>query len=446
MKQSNPISGIMPDIRRKKADGTFPLKLRVTYRGERKYYGTGYDANKADWELIQTSKAKGDLRKTALSLYEIQSNAQKCCDGLDVFSFSKFETSFFPKTLPIINLQSAYKTYLKQLTDNDQLGTAGSYESACISLHKFKPNLKFQHITPEFLSAYENWFVKNGKSITTVGIYLRSLRAIINMAISEGLMDQKDYPFGKRKYVIPTGKNIKKALTLAEIGKIYNYTAQPGCVDDMCRDYWIFIYLCNGINVKDLCLLKYKDVEGDFIVFNRSKTIRTRRSNPTSIRIALKDDTKRIIAKWGQPKLSPETCIFPHLKGSITAKDVRNTVQLLTHLINEHMKKIATSLEIRKPITTYYARHSFATILKNSGVSTEFIGEALGHSSLSTTKKYLAGFEQDAIKHTTDVLTSFKKGDMEKCAKLKKLCTPLMDEPATLTIQGRSGQTTNIIS
>jgi len=56
---------------------------------------------------------------------------------------------------------------------------------------------------------------------------------------------------------------------------------------------------------------------------------------------------------------------------------------------------------------TYFARHSFATILKNSGVSTEFISEALGHSSLSTTKNYLTGFEEDAIKRNTDVLVSF---------------------------------------
>lgn len=71
-------------------------------------------------------------------------------------------------------------------------------------------------------------------------------------------------------------------------------------------------------------------------------------------------------------------------------------------------RKIAKKLNSQKPITTYYARHSFATILKNSGVSTEFISEALGHSSLSTTKNYLAGFKQDAIKTTTDVLISFK--------------------------------------
>ena len=86
----------------------------------------------------------------------------------------------------------------------------------------------------------------------------------------------------------------------------------------------------------------------------------------------------------------------------------RDNIKLLTALINEHMKQIAAQLGICKPVTTYYARHSFATILKNSGVSTEFISEALGHTSLETTKNYLAGFEQDAIRKTTDVLTSFK--------------------------------------
>ena len=72
------------------------------------------------------------------------------------------------------------------------------------------------------------------------------------------------------------------------------------------------------------------------------------------------------------------------------------------------MKQIAIEPGIFKTKTTYYARHSFVTILKNSGVSTEFICKALGHSSLQTTKNYLAGFEQEAIRKTKDVLTSFK--------------------------------------
>jgi len=107
----------------------------------------------------------------------------------------------------------------------------------------------------------------------------------VNVAIGQGMMSLKDYPFGKRKYIIPKGRNIKRALTLEEIAKIYNYITVPYSIKDMCRDYWIFIYLCNGLNVKDLCLLKYKNIVGDFILFIRAKTNGSRRSNPEPIRI-----------------------------------------------------------------------------------------------------------------------------------------------------------------
>jgi integrase/recombinase XerD len=408
MKQRNITVTIVPDKRRIKDDVSYPLKLRVTYQGKRKYYATGYNASLNDYSLIMENKARGELRKTNFALREIQINAQKCCDGLQSFSFLKFETSFFPKKVTVTNLQSAFDSYIKELEANEQIGTASSCACACASLHKYKVGLKFEHLTPEFLRSYERWFVGQGKSITTVGIYLRALRAVINVSINQGLMNLEDYPFGKRNYIIPTGRNIKKSLTLEEIAKIYNYETEPGSVNDMCRDYWIFIYLCNGLNVKDLCLLTYKNIQGDLILFNRAKTIRSRRSNPEPIRIVLKDDSKRIIAKWGQHELSQDTYIFPYLKPAMTPQKQRDSVALLIHLINEHMKQIAIELGIFKPITTYYARHSFATILKNSGVSTEFICEALGHTSLQTTKNYLAGFEQDAIRRTTDVLTSFK--------------------------------------
>lgn len=408
MKQRNITVAIVPDKRRIKTDVTFSLKLRITYRGQRKYYATGYNASLNDFNLMKKNEARGELRKTNLLLTEIQIKAQKCCDNLESFSFLKFEEAFFPKKIPITNLQSAFDAYMHELKANGQIGTCISYNNASVSLHKFKPRLKFEHITPEFLRSYERWFVNQGKSITTVGIYLRSLRAVMNVAIQQGMMSIADYPFGKRKYIIPTGRNIKKALTLCEIAKIYNYKTEEKSVDAMCRDFWIFIYLCNGLNVKDFCLLKYKNIEDDFIVFNRAKTILTRRSNPEPIRIAIKEDSKRIIAKWGQHPFSPDTYIFPFLKVEMSLEKQRDNIKLLTALINEHMKQIAAQLGICKPVTTYYARHSFATILKNSGVSTEFISEALGHTSLETTKNYLAGFEQDAIRKTTDVLTSFK--------------------------------------
>ena len=356
---------------------------------------------------MQQNKVRGTLKQKALSLLEIRINAENCCNGITNFSFTKFETVFFPKTVSAVNVKSVFEKYIRELSENGRVGTANCYHSACVSLHKFKPNLKFEHLTVEFLKSYEKWYIGKGNSITTAGIHLRSLRVVVNIAIQDGLMDANDYAFGKRKYVIPTGRNIKKALTLEEIGKIYHHLLPENSVAQMCRDYWIFLYLCNGMNTKDFCLLQYKSMEGDFIVFQRAKTVHTRRSNPEPIRVALKDVAKRIIEKWGQKPVHAEKYIFPCLEMGMSPLEVQNKVQFWVHRINKQMKKIVAELGINKNVTTYFARHSFATILKNSGVSTEFISEALGHSSLSTTKTYFAGFEEEAIKRNTDVLLAF---------------------------------------
>jgi site-specific recombinase XerD len=90
----------------------------------------------------------------------------------------------------------------------------------------------------------------------------------------------------------------------------------------------------------------------------------------------------------------------------------RNTYQGLTKIINKYVKQIAKEVEINKGVTTYYARHSFATVLKRSGAKIEMISELLGHSSVHVTESYLDSFEKEHIQKETDVLTTgFKKAN-----------------------------------
>jgi hypothetical protein len=80
---------------------------------------------------------------------------------------------------------------------------------------------------------------------------MRNIRATINQAISKKIISSDLYPFGKGKYVPPTTKKAKKSLTIEEIEKIYNYkSADAG--EAWARDMWIFAYLANGMNVKDM--------------------------------------------------------------------------------------------------------------------------------------------------------------------------------------------------
>jgi len=390
-----------------KQDLTCNVSIRVTYSRKKKYYPTGISVKPVDFDRIMTAKRRTEPDKILHSkINSFLNKANDAIKNIKVFTFRQFEEVYLNNREAADSVSFGFDKYIKELKEEKRIGTAVSYGCAKRSLEKYKSGLKYADITPALLRKYENWMIENGNSQTTVGIYLRSLRTIFNRAS----VDKALYPFGddNGKYSIPGGRNIKKALNLQEIAKIFNYKPKPSSTEEMARDYWIFLYLCNGMNVKDFCLLKRKYIDGNILTFNREKTKRSKKEQLPTV-VSLKPEAKAIISKWGQLSLNPETYIFPHVKNGITPTQERQIIQQLTKTINKYMKTISRSLEINKPVTTYFARHSFATVLKNSGASMEFISEALAHSSQQTTKSYLAGFEQEAIHKTTDALTAFSK-------------------------------------
>jgi integrase/recombinase XerD len=258
-------------------------------------------------------------------------------------------------------------------------------------------------------------------SRTTIGIYLRPLRAIFNEAIEEGIIKrEKYYPFGKRRYRIPTSKNTKKALDLTDIQKIYYYQCDPEHPgEQQSRDYWIFSYLGNGMNPKDIASLKYKNIDGDYLTFERSKTERSLRSDPKPITIFLNDDMKAIIERWGNMQTSLNNYVFPILEPGLSPLRQYEVIQNFVSFINGWMKRILKNLGINKKATTYVARHTFSTVLKRSGASTEYIQEALGHTDVKTTESYLDSFDKDLKKEFSSRLISFKKMEVPDDGMLK---------------------------
>ncbi|MGN6296312.1 MAG: phage integrase SAM-like domain-containing protein [Ginsengibacter sp.] len=390
-----------------RSNGKCAISVRVTFERKKKYFPTGITLTTADFEKACGKKPRAEFKQIGLQLHSFEKKAADIIKDLPVFTFKKFEKKYFENRGTKQDVDSAFLDYVSELKESDRIGTAVSYDCARISIKKFAPGIKFADVTPDFLRKYESWMLnKQGNSITTVGIYLRSLRTLFNNAIADGLLSQDYYPFGKKRYEIPTGNNKKKALNLKDIGSIFNYKADPESIIDRARDYWIFMYLCNGINVKDMSLLKYENIKGEVIEFVRAKTARTKRK-VEPIRITLTDDVKRILNKWGNKRVDDNTYIFPILEKTCDAARERQLIQQMTHLINDKMNGIAKDLKIESNLTTYVARHSFATVLQRSGVSTEFISESLGHSNLKTTKNYLAGFEDEKRKENIKALTDF---------------------------------------
>lgn len=405
-------TAIILDIRRPKADGKYPVKLRVTYQRKQKYYSTDIDLLKEDFKKANSDRPRGEFKDLKLVLSQIEINAKRIIDDMPDFSFGLFEKHFQNPRFNHKDVFLVYENYINKLNSGGRIGTACSYKCSLNSLKKYSKSLTFDEITESFLKGYENWMIEDGNSLTTVGIYLRALRTLVNEAKQLKVINEEQYPFGKWKYQIPSGRNIKKALSLSDIEKIYNYPAYPGSSEEKAKDFWLFSYMVNGLNMKDIAKLTYKNIEGDKLIFIRSKTKRTTRQNQKPIVAIIIDDAKRIIEKWGVKPPNPESYIFTILPNKVISPQREyELIKQFIKNINKWIRRLAIKVGIDKDVTTYTARHSFSTILKRSGASTEYISEALGHSNLQTTENYLDSFEDNVKREYAEILVDFKKNE-----------------------------------
>jgi integrase/recombinase XerD len=411
-----PTLSIIHDVRRAKKSGKYPVKLRVTYFREPRYYPIGIDLTVEEFSMVHNPvlvtkkidpETKKRLKEWKLQCEAYSVKAAEIVDSLGDFSFRNFEKRFFGINKTVRDVYQWYTTVIDKKRNAGRVGTASNYQSSMNSLKGFSPKLTFSDITVDFLNEYQNWLLSNGKSITTVGIYLRPLRAIMTRAIEEGAMSKEGYPFGKRRYQIPTGKNIKKALAGEEIGRIFKYDGIPGTWWPRARDFFIFSYLANGMNMKDIALLRNENIDGDYIRYSRAKTQGTNHSGNKLISVHISSELLLIIERWRSPKRKPEDLIFDILQENLTPDRERSLIQQFTKMVNKYIGKIAKSVGIHKPITTYYARHSFATILRRRGKSTELISESLGHTSVKTTANYLDSFDDETKKDIQAILMDF---------------------------------------
>jgi integrase len=208
-------------------------------------------------------------------------------------------------------------------------------------------------------------------------------------------------------YTVPGGKNIKKALTLDHIEALFNY--KPICHGEKWgKDYWLFFYLANGMNPKDAALLKYANIQNGFIVFSRSKTENTVRTDPKTISVFITEEIADIIHRRGNKDKHAGNYIFPILEAGLTPLQEFDRIKNFIRLVNKWIKRVCDNLNFEEDVSTIVTRHTCATILKNSGASTEFIQETLGHTEKRTTENYLSGFFDETKKEFAGKLTAFK--------------------------------------
>ena len=393
------------DTRRSKKSGLYPIKVQVVNNRVQKYYNTGKDLSIEDWESLQNTKTRElvNIRKDMQQSFEnIKLHVLKLISE-GVFTFEALNTQLGKgNTSSVVD---AFRHKIENLIAENRIGTKEFYECAVNKFIEFAgTDFGFEMVTVTWMKKFELFMLKQDRSYTTIGMYGRAMRSIYNEAIKAGIMRSSQYPFGKDKYELPQGEGRKMALTLKQIKDIVAYSDGNESTERY-RDLWFFSYLCNGINMIDMLKLQFKDIENDEISFYRSKTIRTSKKK-TKIQVVVTPEMKKIINKWGNESKTPNDFIFPYLKGGESAQDIKKRVADVTKRINLRMKTISEELELPR-ISTYTARHSFATVLKRSGANIAYISESLGHNDLKTTENYLASFEREEREKNAKLLTNF---------------------------------------
>lgn len=389
------------DRRRVCANGEYPIRIRVNWKKIRKYYPTGKTCTQEIWDKLPTAKSRElvEMRKEIQNSFSIILAHVKELHEKDTFTIDGLDKSL--QRISGETLNSLMQQKINQLENAKQIGTKVCYENTLSNITKFGgEQIPIENVTIEWLKKFQKFMVPS-RSIATLGINMRNIRAIMNIAIRDKIIKESQYPFGVGKYEIQTAKGKKKALPSKGMKKIVEVKFDDPTLKWF-KDLFLFVYYCNGINVADLINLKYKNMDSEEITFIREKTRRTTKE-VVPIKVALTDEIKQIIKKWGNP-IEPDNYIFNTIEHTDDAKLHYKRKKWFIKRFNQKMKIIGAAVGIFN-ITTYTARHTFATILKRKGVNISYISECLGHTSLTTTASYLDSFEIEERKKNAKLLT-----------------------------------------
>ena len=383
------------------SNGNHPLMLRITENKKRvmkslgisinpKYWDFGKEEPKPkcpDYELIQNIILKVKSEYQHLILEKLSKNEEFTASSL----INEQKEEIKAKTV-----EEFYLSLIEELKQKGRIGNSYAYLNSYNTLRNFnhgkKLNYTFSHIDVTFCRKFEDWMRSKGNKDTTLSYQFRTLRAAFNKAIEAKIVAREKNPFIEYKLSHFNTKTIKRALSKKDIMKIIN----ANCIGkselrQLTHDLFSLSYLCGGISFVDIANLTPKNIVDGRLIYQRQKT-------HGNINLPLSDKAQKIIDKYIDYQ-KQAIYLFPILHGKkhITPMQKSNRVHKVCHQINQELKIFAKELNIKSEVTTYTARHSFATILKKSGVNIGIISEALGHQDIKTTQIYLSRFDNEQV-------------------------------------------------
>lgn len=259
-----------------------------------------------------------------------------------------------------------------------------AYETAINSFTRFRKeqDVPLDEVDSDLMMAYEAYLKSKGICPNSSSFYMRNLRAIYNRAVDKELTEQHN-PF---KHVY-TGidKTVKRAVPLSVIRRIRDLDLNLHPAMDYARNIFMFSFYTRGMSFIDMAFLKKKDLQNGVLSYRRHKT------------------NQQLFIKWEKPMQELidkfDTSGTPYLLPIIKNcdNDARKQYKSEAHRVNQSLKKIGKMLELTISLTSYVARHSWASIAKSKNIPIATISEAMGHDSENTTRIYLASLDTTVV-------------------------------------------------
>ena len=282
-----------------------------------------------------------------------------------------------------------------QITELKRTGRERTAERYITVLNSFKRFMAIRNDIPldkvdsALMVEYETFLHSGGICPNSISFYMRGLRAIYNRAVEKELVIQRN-PF---KHVY-TGidKTVKRAVPVKVIRQIRDLNLTLNPLMDLARNMFMFSFYTRGMSFIDMAYLRKKDLQNGILSYRRRKT------------------GQQLLIKWEKPMQEIidkyDTTGIPYLLPIIkdTVKDARKQYKSAEHLVNGKLKAIGKLLGLEIPLTTYVARHAWASIAKSKNIPISTISEAMGHDSESTTRIYLASLDTSVVDKANNLI------------------------------------------
>ena len=298
--------------------------------------------------------------------------------------------------------------FMKQVAVGLQMegnfGTAHIYRSSLNAIIAYggKRDFAFREVTPEWLKGFEIHLRSRGCSWNTVSTYLRTFRAVYNRAVDRRMAPYVPHLF--RSVYTGTRADRKRALCEEDMKKVFTKLPQSSAVSPAMRraqELFVLMFLLRGLPFVDLAYLRKSDLRGDVITYRRRKTGR-----PLSV--TLTPEAMFLLQKYmNRDKRSPY--LFPILRSAEGSPEAYREYQLALRHFNYQLELLGRFLGLKDRLSSYTARHTWATTAYYCEIHPGIISEAMGHSSITVTETYLKPFRSKKIDEANKQVLDFVK-------------------------------------